>query len=455
MPAQGTVFTPAPLARRLLAGLGGAPILDPACGDGELLLAALETCSGDPRELAQTGLFGLERQPELAQRARERLRAAAGLPPGTELERHVICADALDPAVAWPAGTWIAANPPWVSYAGREAVARSEGERAAFRRRWASAQGWPTLQGAFLERIAAHVGAERTGARVLVPAALTELPGYGPLRAAVTRRSSVAAPEELGEDAFEGVIGAAAILTLSPATSARGASSAAAWSAAREPDLIAALERHPRLPARTFADPGVHTGNSSAQLILREQSAENRGHPGVREGRCLEAFHLGPPRARLRLDLERTPERRFRIHAREHYTAFPVLLRQTADRPIAAEHTEPTYFRNSLLAARDVPGLDPAYVVAVLNGPVATAWHRARFADARQRTFPQVKVSHLREQPFPIAHRDQDPRGHDELARRVRALEPGAEEYESARRELSRATLRAFRLGRDLEARLL
>ena len=59
--------------------------------------------------------------------------------------------------------------------------------------------------------------------------------------------------------------------------------------------------------------------------------------------------------------------------------------------------------------------------MAVLNGPVARAWHRLSFRDARQRAFPQVKVSHLRTQPFPIAERAEAPRLHDEVAAEVRA----------------------------------
>jgi hypothetical protein len=451
MTLRGTVFTPATLARRLVAGLGPGPVLDPACGEGELLLAALEQ-SGDGPGAAVGGLFGLELQPELAERTRERLRTAAGLPAGGPLDGQIVCADALCPATDWPAGTWIAANPPWVSFSGREAERRSKREQDAFRQRWASAGGWPTLQGAFLERIARHVAAEGTGARVLVPAALTALPSYGPLRESVTRHCALSsAPEELAEDAFEGVVGPATILTLSPG----GTPSAGPWSPEREPELLDALAAHPRLPERTFADPGVHTGNAAAELVVREPAPDL---PGVREGRCLDPFRLGPPVARLRTDLERTAERRFRIAPLEHYQAFPVLLRQTADRPIAALHLEPTYFRNSLLAARAVPGLDPAYVTAVLNGPVARAWHRARFADARQRTFPQVKVAHLAGQPFPIVHRDQDPAGHDELAGLARAAgqcAPGSDDYEAACEQLGRATLRAFGLARGLERRLL
>ena len=125
---------------------------------------------------------------------------------------------------------------------------------------------------------------------------------------------------------------------------------------------------------------------------------------------------------------------------------MPVLLRQTADRPIAALHTAPGYFRNSLLACRPPAELDPAFCVAVLNAPTACAWHRKSFRDARQRTFPQVKVGHLRTQPFPIVARAGAPRLHDEVVRRVRAIGPvpAPEEVEG----IEGLVLEAFGLGR-------
>ena len=78
---QGVVFTPPELARRLaeplLASLEpGTPILDPACGDGALLLAALEGLGGGPE--AAERLHGIEIESDLANRARRRLAAARG-----------------------------------------------------------------------------------------------------------------------------------------------------------------------------------------------------------------------------------------------------------------------------------------------------------------------------------------------------------------------------------------
>ena len=180
------------------------------------------------------------------------------------------------------------------------------------------------------------------------------------------------------------------------------------------------------------------------------------GRVPVRVGRDLSPYRLGRATRYLRTDLERTPERRFRIAARAHYESFPILLRQTADRPQAALHLEPGYFRNSLLAAREVQGLDPAFVVGVLNGPVATVWHRTRWRDARQRSFPQVKVAHLASQPFPFLERSARPALHDELANTVHELAsstaPDTRAFADARRRAFELALSAFDLPGELNA---
>ena len=431
------MFTPPELARQLAAGLRsppGAALLDPACGQGELLLGALAAGAAPSR------LHGLERSEASARLARERLAAASG--PG--LEVSIAPVDALAAETVWPSGTWILANPPWASFSGRASV------RSRLAAPPESHGGWPSLQGAFLERIARHVSREGTGARVIVPASLTETQAYAPLRAAVTSQARVVAVEELGEDAFPGVVAPAVILDLEPG----GAASPGAWRGARDDGLEHALAHLPRLPASTFADPGVHSGNAARELVVRGPAEDRSGLPGVREGRCLAAYDLGAPQAGLRVDLRPSDGLRFRVHEASHYSDFPVLLRQTAPRPIAALHVEPTYFRNSLLAARAVPGLEPEFLVAVLNGPLAGAWHRDRFRDARQRAFPQVKVGHLRTQPFPIVHRDQAPALHDEVVRRVRALRPGSAEFDTAVRELDRRILAAFDLPTGLAQRV-
>lgn len=437
--ARGTVPTPAGLARRLVAGLGaglgsglgaglgadlGAGVLDPACGSGNLLLAAREELGG------AVPLFGLELAPAAADEARARLAGSVS----------IVQADALAARTDWPPDTAVVANPPWGSLSGRQAWS---GERLPNAR-----AGWPSVHGAFLERIARHVARWGRPARVLLPASVCALDGYAPLRAAVEELCALdGPPEELGESAFPGVLEPAVLLRLGPRRA--DAADGAPWLRAEHTELARRLERCARLPPACFGDPGVHTGNCAAELV---RAADAERGPGrwepLRAGRDLAPYRLGPPSLAVRVDLEPGDGRTFRVAPLERHAAVAVLVRQTADRPIAALHTEPCRFRNSLLACRPPAELDPAFVVAVLNGPVAAAWHRLRFADARQRRFPQVKVAHLRSQPFPLRARAEDPWLHDRLAALVRANRP------ELRGAIERLALAAFRLTSAEEQRV-
>jgi hypothetical protein len=444
----GVWRTPPDAARALCAGLVRAPerdcVLDPACGDGALLVTAWEA-AGRSRRFAAEGLFGIEVDPRLAARARERLRSAIGGTAGARAAAHVLVADALDPRLRWPEGCAIAANPPWIGLSGRgagrlPAVLRGLRGDASDR----APGGWPSVQAGFLLRIARHVAATGRRARVLLPAALCELAGYAPLRRAVEAHATLAAPPlELGEAVFRATTGPVVVIELVPARPARP-SGERPWRVPPGADaaLLARLAERPRLAPETWSDPGVHTGNCARELVVR---GAHRSLPGLREGRDLAAYSLGPPRAALCADLPRSAGRRFRIAPLERLQSVPILVRQTADRPIAALHREPTYFRNSLLACRPAD-LDPRFALAVLNGPVATAWHRLSFGESRQRAFPQVKVAHLRSQPFAIAARDEDERLHDRVVELVRA---------GRHAEAERRVLAAYELGADAERRVL
>lgn len=419
-PSAGRIDTPPALAARVARGVG-APggILDPACGRGALLLAAWEA-SGRSGAVAR-GLAGIELDPERARQARARLQRAIGGAAGRAAARRIRDGDALLAEAAWLPGTAILANPPWASLSGRRALRLPTELRAAYRRACTSLRaGWPSLHGAFLERIARHVARERTEARVLVPAPVLDRERYAPLRAILMGLARLDRAETLCPGAFPGVTETAALLALVPRDGEPGGDLVCAAGGAHE--LEQRLLAHPRLPPASFGDPGVHTGNAARDLVRRGGPAAGRP---LREGRDLAAYRLGRPSARLLVEHVPRPGQRFRIGPFERYRDVPVLVRQTADRPLAALHREPTYFRNTLLACRPPPALDPAFVVGVLNSSIAAAWHRARFADARQAVFPQVKVRHLRELPFPIAERRRAPALHDEIARRVRALAEG------------------------------
>jgi hypothetical protein len=105
----------------------------------------------------------------------------------------------------------------------------------------------------------------------------------------------------------------------------------------------------------------------------------------------------------------------------------PIVLRQTASRPVAALHGDAGYFRNSVLACMGLPGLPHEATVAWLNSSAVAHYHVAAVREASQLSFPQVKLKHLRDLPLPRA--EDAPPGLFRLAREVArggrfALEP-------------------------------
>jgi hypothetical protein len=154
------------------------------------------------------------------------------------------------------------------------------------------------------------------------------------------------------------------------------------------------LPHCPRPPPQAFADIGVHTGNCARKLL-------RPGGAPVREGKDIYPFRLRRPRKTLLTNRPKASGDYYRIHPVERYRGVPILVRQTARRPIAALHTEPTYFRNSVIACMGIPGVPHDRVVAWLNSDVVGWYHERMVREARQRSFPQVKLRHLRDLPMP------------------------------------------------------
>lgn len=385
MEGCGRHYTPpalaAELVRRTLGPLrGGALVIcDPACGDGALLAEACRFLRA--AEAPAPRVRGVDVDGAAILRARRALGAFPGV------EADLACADAL--RLDWADGSFdaVVANPPWASWSGRQRTALPDGDRREYARRFETwAAGWPSVHALFLE-LAVRICRGRAG--LLLPAQVCELEGYGPARAFLRSRGEVEPPLHLGEGAFDGVTQPVCAIFVD-----RRVSGGRGGLAPFEADPVSPLDRCPRPPPDAFADIGVHTGNCAAKLL-------RPGGVPIREGRDVRAFELAPPRRTLLPDPPRADGDSFRIPPLERHREVPILLRQTAGRPIAALHTEPTWFRNSVLACRGIEGVEHDLVVAWLNSEVVAGYHQARVRESRQRAFPQLKVRHLRDLPCP------------------------------------------------------
>lgn len=309
-------------------------------------------------------------------------------------------------------------NPPWVSFTGRQKVEISTGLLRALLGRSPAISRWPATHPAFLVLSAELLGYSRRAGLVL-PKQVADLAAYGEARAAVTGRGTLASPVvDVGEHAFPGVTQAVGLFTIVTGTQ-NGNGSTTSWpvapgksaqteSANAGPAIrvtdgleraVASLAEWPRFPPKTFADPGVHTGNVSKKLILSCPPPRSDEYAPIREGRDIAAFVCGPPRKWLWLAPDLEKGEYCTIRERSRYTETPILVRQTADRPIAARHHSPHYFRNSLLACYGIEGVPATVVTAFLNSALYAYLHRAAALDANQKAFPQVKVRHLHSLP--------------------------------------------------------
>ena len=305
-------------------------------------------------------------------------------------------------------------NPPWVSYTGRQQVAVSERFLRLLLARFPCVSRWPASHPAFL-LLATQLLAKQGRAGLVLPKQVADLAAYGPTREEVTAIARLTSPVvDVGEDAFIGVTqpvglfsllgdGGAATRSQSPwpldaGVAVRSSTTEADSRTCNDgglPDFRALLAAHPRFLPKTFSDPGVHTGNVSKKLIRDAIPTEPTDFEKVREGRDISAFVCGSPKKYLWTKPTLAEGEYCTIRAAERYRSVPILVRQTADRPIAARHRNPTYFRNSLLACFGVPGVPDTAVIAFLNSALYAWLHRAAAQDANQKAFPQVKVGHL------------------------------------------------------------
>ena len=315
-------------------------------------------------------------------------------------------------------------NPPWVAYAGRAAQPLEPARKAHFAAHYASLKGYPTLHGLFVER-ALKLAPQGTVALV-VPSPIADLDGYRAVRRVV--RSSHAPCEpmlEFGQDAFASVTQPcfALIAEASTGTTQQQAGESPfrleerqrAGAVAAEvlpPTALSEIAKLPAFPRELFGEMGFQTTSTVTQkLLLRGPVPDARHDYPLLEGRDVREFSEGEPRLFLAPDPRALAEARCRVRDRNDYQRVRFVIRQTARYPIAALHRG-LPFRNSLLAGFDVDGLPPGLVVGLLNSSLYRALHLALRRDARQATFPQVKVAHLRGLPQPPL----DSEGHERIA---------------------------------------
>lgn len=310
-------------------------------------------------------------------------------------------------------------NPPWVSYSGRQKADVSDRFLQILAGRYPSVARWPALHPAML---ILTVQALRSGGRsgLVLPKQVADLNAYGGAREEVTARAVLANPiVDAGEDAFPDVTQPVGLFTFHAnqesarptpkpwemgarhSTGAGDSTPEGADGAARALilELVKATKDHPRFAPKTFSDPGVHTGNVSKKIILKSRPDDGGTYVPVREGKNIDAYFCGPAKKWLWLNPDLQGDEYCRIRAAERYLDVPIVLRQTASRPIATRHLNPMYFRNSMLACGGVPGVPHTVLVAFLNSALYALLHRSAMLDANQKVFPQVKIRHLHALP--------------------------------------------------------
>jgi hypothetical protein len=302
-------------------------------------------------------------------------------------------------------------NPPWVAFAGRAAQPLPPELRELYRTSYRAFSGYPTLHGLFIE-LAARL-APRGVVALLVPSPIADLDGYRHVRSVLARTHAVQEPLlELGQDAFANVTQPCFALIANPrqlpelqperpyVLSERSRSAEAA-SALAPPPALARFSALPRLPGELFGEMGLQTtARVTRELLFRGSNPPPDYSYALLEGRDVSEFRQRKAQLFLKPDRHLLSATGCRLREPAVYTQVKLVVRQTAAIPIAALH-QGTPFRNSLLAGFELPDYPAELLVGLLNSTLYRALHLAARRDARQTTFPQVKIAHLRALPAP------------------------------------------------------
>ncbi len=216
-------------------------------------------------------------------------------------------------------------------------------------------------------------------------------------------------------------------------------------------ELWAKIQRISLTLAHAFGDPGVHTGNCSKKLIV--SPAQKLSIP-ILQGSDIDMYTIPHAHAHLNLHYTPTPGDYYTIRDCGIYAKTKLLIRQTAKYPIATLHTG-AYYRNSLVAFFGTTHVSDYYILTLLNATLIRTFYRDKFVESGQQTFPQVKVSSLRQLPFRRIHFTTNTDMRNELASTLTAQ---AEAMTTAQASLEPlrdvASFRASELGQTIAAML-
>ncbi len=334
------------------------------------------------------------------------------------------------PAVGFDA---VIGNPPYLSFSGRQAARLSAAERTYFSQRYGCA-GWLTTHGLFIELSVKHLARQLVA--FVVPDQVGHLAGYEPVRRVLCRCSRVREVRYWGEHVFPDAVtpaltfisdrayeGPTLIYPVNGPAVCVETGGGQPW-ISQPRDLLVKVRRRSRSLGKLVGDPGVHSGNCAAKLILASGRVTATCVP-VLEGRQVFRYRCDRPRKMLRLSYAPQDGEYFTIRGKHRYAEAQFVIRQTASFPIVGPREHAEYFRNSLLALyAPTDGTDVRYLVGLLNSRLLRYVYGQTVPESRQQAFPQVKVRSLRALPIrPINLADAaDREQHDGLVALVRRM---------------------------------
>ena len=299
-------------------------------------------------------------------------------------------------------------NPPYLSFAGRQAVDIPPRVREYYKTTYESG-GWPTAHSLFIERCLKDVSNRYLS--FIVPDQVGHLEGYGSVRDIATRVGGVVEVRYWGENVFRGVTTPALTFVVDKAkvgcdTSVFGKDGSEsvgrleggqAWAFSPSADLVRRLHEDAFYLDKLVRDCGIRT-TAAKEQVVKLSAATGKFVPAL-EGKRINRYLCEPPEIAVRLDSRKS----LHVGAVERFESAAFLIRQTAAFPIVAPHEHATHFRNSLLALlapdeRDGPHVN--YLVALLNSQLLRFAYVESVREAQQRTFPQVKLAALRALPM-------------------------------------------------------